>query len=91
MKDFFKNKKIFFKKVLDSLLKVEYTIIGYETALRLISSGKVEYEKTGKNKYKIKVSKSEKIDETMEKLIRENEELKSYIRTIQNISNQIKV
>ena len=28
--------------------------IGYETALRLISSGKVEYEKTGKNKYKIK-------------------------------------
>ncbi len=65
--------------------------IGYETALRLISSGKVEYEKTGKNKYKIKVSKSEQIDETMEKLIRENEELKSYIRTIQNISNQIKV
>nr|DAI01334.1 MAG TPA: hypothetical protein [Bacteriophage sp.] len=26
MKDFFKNKKIFFKKVLDSLLKVEYTV-----------------------------------------------------------------
>ena len=35
--------------------------------------------------------KSEQIDKAMEKLIRENEELKSYIRTIQNISNQIKV
>lgn len=65
--------------------------MGYETAIRLIHSGKVDYEKTGRNQYKIKVSKSEKIDETMEKLIRENEELKSYIKTIQNISNQIKV
>lgn len=65
--------------------------MGYETAIRLINSGKVEYDKTGKNQYKIKVSKNEKIDETMEKLIRENEELKSYIKTIQNISNQIKV
>ena len=65
--------------------------IGYETALRLISSGTVEYEKTGKNQYKIKVSKNEKIDQTMEKLIRENEELRAYIRTIQNISNQIKI
>lgn len=65
--------------------------MGYETAIRLINSGKVEYEKTGKNQYKIKVSKNKKVDETMEKLIRENEELKSYIKTIQNISNQIKV
>lgn len=65
--------------------------MGYEAAIRLINSGKVEYEKTDKNKYKIKVSKSEKIDETMEKLIRENEELKTFIKTIQNILNQIKV
>lgn len=64
--------------------------IGYSTALKLINSGKVEYQKL-EEKYKIKVSKSEKIDETMEKLIRENEELKSYIKTIQNISNQIKL
>lgn len=65
--------------------------IGYETAIRLINSGKLEYEKTGKNQYKIKVSKNENIDETMEKLIRENEELKTYIKTLQNMINQIKV
>jgi len=65
--------------------------IGYDTAIRLINSGKVEYEKTGKNQYKIKVSKNEKIDETMEKLIRENEELRTYIRTMQSMANQIKI
>lgn len=64
--------------------------IGYETALKLINSGKVEYQKLN-GQYKIKVSKDEKTNETLEKLIRENEELKTYIRTIQNISNQIKV
>lgn len=65
--------------------------IGYETALRLINSGKIDYEKTGKNQYKIKVSRNEKMNETMEKLIRENEELKTYIRTIQKMTNQINV
>lgn len=65
--------------------------IGYETAIRLINSGKLEYEKTGKNQYKIKVSKNANIDETMEKLIRENEELKTYIKTLQGMVNQIKV
>lgn len=64
--------------------------IGYETALKLINSGKVEYQKLN-GQYKIKISKDEKTNETLEKLIRENEELKTYIRTIQNISNQIKV
>ena len=64
--------------------------IGYETALKLINSGKVEYQKLD-GQYKIKVSKNVNIDETMEKLIRENEELKAYVRTIQSISNQIKV
>lgn len=65
--------------------------LGYTTAIRLVNSGKVEYEKTGKNQYKIKVSKNEQVNETMEKLIRENEELKTYIRTMQNVANQIKV
>lgn len=64
--------------------------IGYETALKLINSNKVEYQKLN-GQYKIKISKNENTNETMEKLIRENEELKTYIRTIQNISNQIKV
>lgn len=65
--------------------------LGHETAIRLINSGKLEYEKTGKNKYKIKVSKNANIDETMEKLIRENEELKTYIKTLQGMVNQIKI
>ena len=65
--------------------------LGYETAIMLINSGKLEYEKTGRNKYKIKVSKNANIDETMEKLIRENEELKTYIKTLQGMVNQIKI
>lgn len=65
--------------------------LGYETAIRLINSGKLEYEKTGRNKYKIKVSKNANIDEAMEKLIRENEELKTYIKTLQGMVNQIKI
>lgn len=63
--------------------------IGYDTALKLINSEKVEYQKIGLQ-YKIKVSKNEQVNQSIESLIRENEELKSYIRTIQNISNQIK-
>lgn len=64
--------------------------IGYNTALKLINTGKVEYEKLD-GQYKIKVSKNEQVNENIEKLIRENEELKSYIRMIQNISNQVKI
>lgn len=64
--------------------------VGYETALKLINSGKVEYQKLN-GQYKIKISKNENTNEIMEKLIRENEELKTFIRTLQNISNQIKV
>ena len=64
--------------------------IGYDTAVKLINSGKLEYEKVG-TQYKIKVSKDENINESMEKLIRENEELKSYIKTIQSISSQINI
>lgn len=64
--------------------------MGYDTAIKLINREKLEYEKLGKQ-YKIKVSKDLNINESMEKLIRENEELKSYIKTIQSISNQIKI
>ena len=65
--------------------------IGYNTALRLINSGKVEYEKTGNNQYKIKVSKNSKIDKMTEKLIRENEELKAQIKMLKSMINQIEV
>ena len=64
--------------------------IGYETALKLIHSGKVEYQKIG-GQYKIKVSKDKEVNATIEKLIRENEELKTYVKTIQNVANQINV
>lgn len=65
--------------------------MGYESAIRLIESGKVEYEKNGKSQYKIKVSKNEKIDEFTEKILRENEELKTHIRIFQNMINQVKI
>ena len=42
--------------------------IGYETALKLIHSGKVEYQKIG-GQYKIKVSKDKEVNATIEKLI----------------------
>ena len=58
--------------------------IGYETALKLINSGKVEYQKLGK-KYKIKVSKNAQIDETTERLIRRNEELEATLRSTMKI------
>lgn len=64
--------------------------IGYETALKLMSSEKVEYQKIGVQ-YKIKISKDKEVNTTIEKLIRENEELKTYIKTIQNLANQVKV
>ena len=64
--------------------------IGYETALKLMRSGKVEYQKIG-GQYKIKVSKDKEVNATIEKLIRENEELKTYIRTIQSLANQVKI
>ena len=64
--------------------------IGYAAALKLLHSGKVEYQKIG-SQYKIKISKSEKIDEFTEGLIRENAELKAIIKAMQNITNQVKV
>lgn len=64
--------------------------IGYETALKLINSGKIEHQKIG-GQYKIKVSKDEKINEDMEKLIRENEELKTFVRTAKKFFEQIEV
>lgn len=63
--------------------------IGYEVALRLINSGKVEYEKTEGGSYKIKVTKNEQIAKDMENLIRENEELKTTAKTALNILRQV--
>ena len=64
--------------------------MGYEAALKLINSGKIEYQKIG-GQYKIKVSKNAKVDETMEKLIRENAELKTFVRTTKKFFEQIQI
>lgn len=64
--------------------------MGHSAAKKLMYEGKVEYQKIGKQ-YKIKVSKDEKINEDMEKLIRENEELKTFVRTAKKFFEQIKV
>lgn len=62
--------------------------IGYDTAIKLINSGKLEYQKLGKQ-YKIKVSKDTKMNETTENLIRENENLKTQFKIIQNLINNV--
>lgn len=60
--------------------------IGYDTALKIINSGKVEYQKLG-SQYKIKVSKDAKVNEMTENLIRENENLRTQFKIIQNLIN----
>lgn len=64
--------------------------IGQNTMLKMMHEGKVEYQKIG-TQYKIKVSKNETINKANETLIRENEELKSTIRAMLSIGNQVKV
>lgn len=69
---------------------MEKNHVGYATAKRLMYEGKVEYQKLG-TQYKIKVSKDEKVNEDMEKLIRENEELRTYVRAAKKFFEQIEV
>ena len=64
--------------------------IGYETALQLINSGKVEYQKLG-SQYKIKVSKNEQINKENEALIRRVQELETQLKTFKVLAEQIQV
>ena len=64
--------------------------LGYNTVIQMMNSGKLEYQKIGKQ-YKIKVAKDEKVNEEMRRLIEENAELKSYIKSIQSVMSQIKI
>lgn len=64
--------------------------MGYPTALKMINEGKVEYQKIG-NQYKIKVSRNEQVNEENQRLIQRVAELETYIKTMQNAVNQIKV
>lgn len=62
--------------------------IGYETAMKLINSGKVEYQKLDE-KYKIKVTKNAQVDELTEKLIRRNEELETTLKSAVKIIESV--
>ena len=66
--------------------------MGYETVIKLMNSGKLEYQKIGKQ-YKIKVSKDEVLNKQMENLIRRNEELETTLKAtvgmIQNVLNNV--
>ena len=59
--------------------------MGYETAIRLINTNKVEYQKNESGQYRIKVSKNEQINETIEKLARENEALRTKLKAIESL------
>lgn len=66
--------------------------MGYETVIKLMHNGKIEYQKIGKQ-YKIKVSKDEVLNKQMENLIRRNEELETTLKAtvgmIQNVLNNV--
>lgn len=64
--------------------------MGYPTAKKMMSEGKLEYQKIGVQ-YKIKVSKNEQVNEENQRLIQRVAELETYIKTMQNAVNQIKV
>lgn len=61
--------------------------MGYASAMKLVNGGKVVYQKLD-GQYKIKVTKNARVDEFVESLIRENEELKTYIKTFQSMAKQ---
>ena len=66
--------------------------VGYNVALQLLHSGKLEYIKTKAGWYKIAVySNDDKFIslEQYEKIIKENEKLKTIIRNISNISKEV--
>lgn len=64
--------------------------VGYETALKLVNSGKVEYQRLNEQ-YKIKVSKDVQMNEMTERLIRRNEELETTLKaTMKMIENALK-
>jgi len=61
--------------------------MGYDAAIRLINSGKVEYQKIN-SQYKIKVG-SNRNEKFIEELIRENAQLKSIISSLKAILKEV--
>lgn len=64
--------------------------MGHSAAKKLMHEGKLKYQKIGKQ-YKIKVSNNEVINEDNKKLLEENTELKTYLRTVKKFFEQIEV
>lgn len=60
--------------------------IGYAAALQILHSGEIKYIKTTGGQYKIPIYDNDSISkETYEKLLKENERLKTIIKSIYNI------
>lgn len=65
-------------------------VIGIEEIKRLCRIGKIPCERTQNGYYKIKVYKDNCVSrEEYEKVIKENEKLKTIIRNIYNISKEV--
>lgn len=62
--------------------------IGYEEAIRLLNSGKIEYQKSEGGRYRIKVGGNIK-DKEKEILIKENAELKAVINSLKAILKEV--
>ena len=62
--------------------------IGYEEAIRLLNSGKIEYQKSEGGRYRIKVGGNIK-DKEKEILIKENAELKAIINSLKAILKEV--
>ena len=62
--------------------------MGYEEAIRLLNSGKIEYQKSEGGRYRIKVGGNIK-DKEKEILIKENAELKAIINSLKAILKEV--
>ena len=63
--------------------------MGYEEAIRLLDSGKIEYQKSEGGRYRIKVGGNIK-DKEKEILIKENAELKAVINSLRAILKEVR-
>ena len=73
---------------INEFMRINHII--YDTVIKLVNSRKIQYKKVGKH-YKIKVLEDLNVNESMKKLIRENDELKSYIKILKNILDQVEI
>lgn len=65
--------------------------VGYDVALKMIYNKKVDCIKTNGGRYKIKVTTNDETTKDIEKLIRENEEFKTIIKSLKLIIDNIEI